>query len=66
MFDLTHGPARCRMPVFVELDQREVGTGDFDPVAQAADGQSSTTTLAGSTEAQQFGRAGAELAGSYR
>ena len=43
-----------------------VGTGDFDPVAQAADGQSSTTTLAGSTEAQQFGRAGAELAGSYR
>jgi malate synthase A len=36
--------------------QREVGTGYFDAVAQAvAGGNSSTTALAGSTEAQQFG-----------
>ncbi len=36
--------------------QREVGTGYFDAVAQAVSGgKSSTTALAGSTEAQQFG-----------
>jgi isocitrate lyase len=35
--------------------QREVGTGYFDEVAQViAGGQSSTTALAGSTEAEQF------------
>ena len=35
--------------------QREVGTGYFDAVSQAvAGGKSSTTALAGSTEAQQF------------
>jgi isocitrate lyase len=35
--------------------QREVGTGYFDEVAQAiASGMSSTTALAGSTEAEQF------------
>jgi isocitrate/methylisocitrate lyase len=35
--------------------QREVGTGYFDEVAQAvAGGKSSTTALAGSTEAEQF------------
>jgi isocitrate lyase len=37
--------------------QREVGTGYFDLVSTAAGGgQSSTTALAGSTEAQQFGQ----------
>ncbi len=36
--------------------QREVGTGYFDEVAQVVSGgSSSTTALAGSTEAQQFG-----------
>ncbi len=36
---------------------REVGTGYFDLVATAAGGgQSSTTALAGSTEAEQFGK----------
>jgi len=36
--------------------QRFVGTGYFDMVAQAiASGKSSTTALAGSTEAEQFG-----------
>ncbi len=36
--------------------QREVGTGYFDDVAQVVSGgRSSTTALAGSTEAQQFG-----------
>lgn len=36
--------------------QREVGTGYFDAVTQAIEGgQSSTTALAGSTEAEQFG-----------
>jgi len=35
--------------------QREVGTGYFDEVAQViSGGQSSTTALAGSTEAEQF------------
>ena len=35
--------------------QREVGTGYFDAVTQAvSQGKSSTTALAGSTEAEQF------------
>jgi isocitrate lyase len=35
--------------------QREVGTGYFDAVAQAiSGGTSSTTAMAGSTEAEQF------------
>jgi isocitrate lyase len=35
--------------------QREVGTGYFDEVAQViSGGRSSTTALAGSTEADQF------------
>ncbi|MHB8141801.1 MAG: isocitrate lyase, partial [Vulcanimicrobiaceae bacterium] len=35
--------------------QREVGTGYFDAVARViGEGQSSTTALAGSTEAEQF------------
>jgi len=38
--------------------QREVGTGYFDDVATViASGKSSTTALAGSTEAEQFGEA---------
>jgi isocitrate lyase len=37
--------------------QREVGTGYFDEVAQViTGGMSSTTALAGSTEAEQFER----------
>ncbi|MBB5232752.1 isocitrate lyase [Deinococcus budaensis] len=73
MFELAYGYARNQMTSFVELQekefaaqergftavkhQREVGTGYFDLVAQAAGGgQSSTTALAGSTEAQQFGK----------
>ncbi|AAF10407.1 isocitrate lyase [Deinococcus radiodurans R1 = ATCC 13939 = DSM 20539] len=71
MFDLAYGYARKQMSAFVELQerefaaqergftavrhQREVGTGYFDLVSQAAGGgQSSTTALAGSTEAEQF------------
>jgi isocitrate lyase len=39
--------------------QREVGTGYFDEVAQAiSEGQSSTTALHGSTEAEQFYESG--------
>ena len=35
--------------------QREVGTGYFDEVAQViSGGKSSTTAMAGSTEAEQF------------
>ncbi|MFC3861829.1 isocitrate lyase [Deinococcus antarcticus] len=81
MFDLAYGYARNQMSAFVELQerefaaqergftavkhQREVGTGYFDLVAQAAGGgQSSTTALAGSTEAQQFGKE-KELAGAH-
>lgn len=81
MFELAHSYAREQMPAFVALQekefaaqergftavkhQREVGTGYFDLVAQAAGGgQSSTTALAGSTEAQQF-RGEKELAGSH-
>ncbi|GHF30140.1 isocitrate lyase [Deinococcus metalli] len=72
MFELAYGYARNQMKSFVDLQekefaaqergftavkhQREVGTGYFDLVAQAAGGgHSSTTALAGSTEAQQFG-----------
>ena len=37
--------------------QHEVGTGYFDEVMKViSNGQSSTTALAGSTEAAQFGR----------
>ncbi|WP_161882855.1 isocitrate lyase [Deinococcus alpinitundrae] len=74
MFELAHGYARNQMKSFVELQekefaaqergftavkhQREVGTGYFDLVSNAAaGGHSSTTALAGSTEAQQFGHA---------
>ncbi len=73
MFELAYGYARNQMKSFVELQeqefaaqergftavkhQREVGTGYFDLVSNAAaGGQSSTTALAGSTEAQQFGQ----------
>lgn len=79
MFDLAYGYARNQMKSFVELQerefaaqergftavkhQREVGTGYFDLVANAAGGgQSSTTALAGSTEAQQFGQPLREVA----
>ena len=82
MFDLAHGYARKQMSAFVELQekefasadrgftavrhQREVGTGYFDLVSQAAGGgQSSTTALAGSTEAEQFGSHDRELAGAH-
>ncbi len=42
--------------------QREVGTGYFDDVANViSEGASSTTALAGSTEAAQFGREAAEI-----
>ncbi|WP_181391971.1 isocitrate lyase [Deinococcus irradiatisoli] len=74
MFELAYGYARDQMKSFVALQeqefaaqargftavkhQREVGTGYFDLVSNAAaGGQSSTTALAGSTEAQQFGQA---------
>ncbi len=44
--------------------QREVGTGYFDEVAQTiSEGQSSTTALHGSTEAEQFYEAGKERNG---
>ena len=82
MFDLAYGYARNQMSAFVELQerefaaqdrgftavkhQREVGTGYFDLVAQAAGGgQSSTTALAGSTEAEQFGHSHKELAAAH-
>lgn len=71
MFELAHGYAREQMTAFVELQQkefaaadkgftavrhqREVGTGYFDAVTQAIEGQdSSTTALTGSTEEAQF------------
>ena len=42
--------------------QREVGTGYFDDVANVvSEGSSSTTALAGSTEAEQFGREAVEV-----
>ena len=79
MFELAYGYARNQMKSFVELQekefaaqergftavkhQREVGTGYFDLVSNAAaGGQSSTNALAGSTEAQQFGHAEKEPA----
>lgn len=70
MFDLANGYAREQMTAYVELQekefaaesrgytatkhQREVGTGYFDRVATALNPDSSTTALAGSTEAAQF------------
>lgn len=70
MFDLAHGYAREQMTAYVKLQekefaaeergytatkhQREVGTGYFDRVATALNPDSSTTALAGSTEAAQF------------
>lgn len=71
MFELAHGYARRQMSAFVELQQkefaagqlgftavkhqREVGTGYFDAVTQAIEGElSSTTALSGSTEEEQF------------
>ena len=74
MFELAHGYARRQMSAFVELQQaefaaaargftavrhqREVGTGYFDAVTRAIQGeQASTVALEGSTEAAQFGAA---------
>ncbi len=74
MFHLAHGYARRQMSAFVELQeaefaaadrgftavrhQREVGTGYFDAVTQAIQGnQSSTVALKGSTEEEQFSQA---------
>ena len=71
MFELAHGYARRQMSAFVELQQaefaaaergftavrhqREVGTGYFDAVTRAIQGeQSSTVALDGSTESAQF------------
>ncbi|KKB62661.1 isocitrate lyase [Robbsia andropogonis] len=70
MFELAHGYAREQMRAFVTLQekefgaaergftavkhQHEVGTGYFDAVTQTIERQSSTTALAGSTEAEQF------------
>ncbi len=73
MFTLAHGYAERGMSAYVELQdaefaaeaagytatrhQREVGTGYFDQVSQAINPASSTTALAGSTEAEQFAHA---------
>jgi isocitrate lyase len=73
MFDLAKGYAALGMPAYVELQeaefaaepagytatrhQREVGTGWFDLVSTVVDPASSTTALAGSTEAAQFAAA---------
>jgi isocitrate lyase len=73
MFDLARGYAEEGMPSYVRLQeaefaaetagytatrhQREVGTGYFDLVASAINPDSSTTALAGSTEADQFAAA---------
>ncbi|MFP5417285.1 MAG: isocitrate lyase [Actinomycetes bacterium] len=70
MFDLAHGYAREGMSAYVKLQeaefaseergytatkhQREVGTGYFDAVATIINPESSTTAMAGSTEAGQF------------
>ncbi len=70
MFDLASGYAERGMPAYVQLQeaefaaessgytatrhQREVGTGWFDLVSTVVDPESSTTALAGSTEAEQF------------
>jgi isocitrate lyase len=72
MFDLAAGYAERGMPAYVQLQeaefaaessgytatrhQREVGTGWFDLVSTVVDPDSSTTALAGSTEAAQFAR----------
>jgi isocitrate lyase len=71
MFDLARGYAQTGMSAYVTLQeaefaaeaegytatrhQREVGTGYFDLVSTAIAPNSSTTALAGSTEAEQFG-----------
>jgi isocitrate lyase len=71
MFTLAKGYAARDMTAYVELQeaefasekdgytatrhQQEVGTGYFDRVATAVNPASSTTALAGSTEAAQFG-----------
>jgi isocitrate/methylisocitrate lyase len=73
MFDLARGYKEEGMPAYVRLQeaefaseaagytatrhQREVGTGYFDLVASAITPKSSTTALAGSTEAAQFAAA---------
>jgi isocitrate lyase len=73
MFDLAAGYAAEGMPAYVRLQerefaaeaagytatrhQREVGTGWFDLVSTVVDPDSSTTALAGSTEAAQFAAA---------
>ncbi|RMI40457.1 isocitrate lyase [Streptomyces triticirhizae] len=70
MFDLARGYAEHGMTAYVDLQerefasqrdgftavrhQREVGTGYFDLVSTAVNPASSTTALAGSTEAEQF------------
>ena len=70
MFDLAHGYAKSGMTAYVDLQerefgaedrgytatrhQREVGTGYFDAIGTTVNPQSSTTALAGSTEAEQF------------
>jgi len=70
MFDLASGYAEEGMPAYVRLQerefaaessgytatrhQREVGTGWYDLVSTVVDPDSSTTALAGSTEAAQF------------
>jgi isocitrate lyase len=70
MYDLAWGYARRGMTAYVDMQQaefdaeprgytatrhqREVGTGYFDLVANAIDPATSTTALAGSTEAEQF------------
>ncbi|GLU45814.1 isocitrate lyase [Nocardiopsis ansamitocini] len=71
MFDLAKGYAETGMSAYVELQeaefgaeergytatrhQREVGTGYFDRISTAITPDASTTALAGSTEADQFG-----------
>ncbi len=73
MFDLARGYAQEGMSAYVRLQdaefaaeadgytatrhQREVGTGYFDQVSSAINPDSSTTALAGSTEAAQFAAA---------
>jgi isocitrate lyase len=73
MFDLASGYAEEGMPAYVRLQerefaaeadgytatrhQREVGTGWYDLVSTVVDPDSSTTALAGSTEAAQFATA---------
>ncbi|WP_413542740.1 isocitrate lyase [Citricoccus nitrophenolicus] len=70
MFDLAKGYHERQMSAYVELQerefadeargytatkhQREVGTGYFDAISTALNPESSTTALAGSTEAGQF------------